>query len=169
MFGRQLFENAKLCIYFYSLWTSYLGGHPTLHTRKRGRENASLKMWKPGHARPEENLGTGRSTQWLGTADCSHSSSSCGPGWCSWVRMKEKQKKGGGERLRVPYSLDPIIHSHIYIFCLPKTAIAYQIGKEPGIIRQKENLIWASKDFPWVLCRKEDTQELHSPNTVRGT
>ena len=82
--------------------------------------------------------------------------------------MKEKQKKGGGERLRVPYSLDPIIHSHIYIFCLPKTAIAYQIGKEPGIIRQKENLIRASKDFPWVLCRKEDTQELHSPNTVRG-
>ena len=69
----------------------------------------------------------------------------------------------------LPYSLDPIIHSHIYIFCLPTTAIRYQIHKESGIIRQKENLIWASKDCPWVLCKKKDTQELHSPSTVRGT
>lgn len=82
---------------------------------------------------------------------------------------ERKAKKGGGERLRVPYSLDPIIHSHICIFCLPRTAIGYQSGKEPGITRQKENLIWASKDFPWVRRRKEDAQELRSLSTVRGT
>lgn len=143
MFGRQLFESAELCIYFYSLWARYPGSHSTLYTRERGRENASLKIWKLGHARPKENMVIGRSSQWPKMQACKQSSSSCGPRCCRWVKMKEKQKV---EVVRTWGSPLPLILSSTHmctasIFSLLKAAMRIQIGKEPGLIRQKEYLI----------------------------
>lgn len=157
--------NPKLCltgnflkmlnwyIYFYSLWARY---PQPFHTEHQG------ERWRKCHFEDVENT-TCQTTRERDNGEmitvvkknqaCEHSSSTSGPRWCRWARLRGTQKS---RRWEPKSRLLPLLHLPLTcpfsVFYSPKTATGSQTGQEPGLICQEQHLIWTSGNFPWVPC-----------------